>query len=66
MSKGGKDWGNFFGYMNSGTYNNQYQIVDYKKFVPYQRTLQNELLYIVEQIPGYILIIIVILNDKLL
>lgn len=53
ISKGGAEWARNFGYFNSGTYNNQYQVVDYKLFTPY-KPLVNNLLWIVEQIPGYI------------
>jgi len=50
----GKDWIALFSVYNSGTYNNQWQIVDYKLFTPGQ-PLQPNLLWIVEQIPGYMI-----------
>jgi len=53
MAKGGIEWAEQFSKLNSGTYNNQYQIVDYKLFVPHQ-PLQDNLLWIVEQVPGFV------------
>jgi len=43
----------FFSAYNSGTYNNQYMIVNYNLFTP-GKDLQDNLLWIVEQIPGYV------------
>jgi len=54
MAKDGKDWINIFTLYNSGTYNNQWIIVDYNKFVPYQ-PLGQGVLYIAEQIPGNVI-----------
>jgi len=49
----GEQWSNVFEMYNSGTYNNQWQIVDYKKFVP-GSPLQEGTLWIAEQIPGMV------------
>jgi len=53
MSKTGADWAKYFAMHNSGTYNNQYAIVDYKLFTPYQPLVPG-LLTVLEQIPGYV------------
>jgi len=53
MAKGGEDWAQYFSLYNSGTYNNQWIIVDYKLFTPDQ-DLQPNTLWIAEQIPGYV------------
>uniref|UniRef100_A0A4X2KFB4 Phospholipase B-like n=2 Tax=Vombatus ursinus TaxID=29139 RepID=A0A4X2KFB4_VOMUR len=50
MADGGKRWANIFSRYNSGTYNNQYMILDLKK-VKLNDSLANETLFIVEQIP---------------
>ncbi|XP_001370772.3 phospholipase B-like 1 [Monodelphis domestica] len=50
MADGGKKWANIFSRYNSGTYNNQYMVLDLKK-VKLNESLGNETLFIVEQIP---------------
>ncbi|KFM70112.1 putative phospholipase B-like 2, partial [Stegodyphus mimosarum] len=52
LAKDGRQWANLFEIMNSGTYNNQWMIVDYKKFMP-GKPLQDGLLWVLEQLPGY-------------
>lgn len=49
-----KEWADLFSKENSGTYNNQWMIVDYNKFTPHAKELQPGTLWILEQIPGYI------------
>ena len=51
LSTNGKEWSQTYSKYNSGTYNNQWMILDYKIFKPNQ-PLPNGLLYILEQIPG--------------
>ncbi|EIE22757.1 laminin A, partial [Coccomyxa subellipsoidea C-169] len=51
MADTGKEWADIVSENNSGTYNNQYIIVDLKLFRPGQE-LQPNLLWVVEQIPG--------------
>jgi len=53
MAGSGAEWVDIFGYLNSGTYNNQWQIVDYKLFTPGSNPPPGTL-WIAEQIPGYI------------
>ncbi|EFJ51951.1 hypothetical protein VOLCADRAFT_103148 [Volvox carteri f. nagariensis] len=51
MASSGGEWVDVFGRHNSGTYNNQYMIVDTKRFIPHSE-LQPGLLWVVEQLPG--------------
>ena len=53
LSKNGLQWAKMFAEFNSGTYNNQWMIVDYSKFIP-QKTPEEGLFYALEQMPGYI------------
>lgn len=46
-----KDWHDIFYRRNSGTYNNQWMVADYKKFTPYE-PLPPWTLAVSEQIPG--------------
>lgn len=46
-------WAQTFGLYNSGTYNNQWIIVDMKRFTP-GRLIASDTLWILEQIPGYL------------
>lgn len=48
-----KEWSELFSFFNSGTYNNEWMIVDYKQFSP-GKTDMTGVLYVLEQIPGYI------------
>lgn len=54
MADNGKDWSNIFALYNSGTYSNQWIIVDYKRFVP-GHPIAPDTLWIAEQIPGYVI-----------
>lgn len=53
MATNGKQWSEYFTRYNSGTYNNQYQVVDYKLFTP-GKPVQPNTLWIAEQIPGFV------------
>lgn len=58
LSFTGVEWAKWFSLHNSGTYNNEWMIVDYKKFTP-NKPLQNNLLIVLEQLPGQ-----TVWNDK--
>ena len=53
FTNNGEAWTHDFSLFNSGTYNNQYMVVDFKKFAP-GSTIVADTLWIAEQIPGYI------------
>ncbi|XP_039095903.1 phospholipase B-like 1 isoform X1 [Hyaena hyaena] len=53
MANGGRQWAEIFSRYNSGTYNNQYMVLDLKK-IKVKYSLDNGTLYIVEQIPTYV------------
>jgi hypothetical protein len=55
LARSGKQWTDTFSRFNSGTYNNQWMVVDYKKFVAKQPQLADGLLFVLEQIPGMIM-----------
>ena len=48
----GKDWADHFIRENSGTYNNEYLILDTKLFKPGEAELDDSLLWMIEQYPG--------------
>lgn len=54
LSSSGADWAQWIQEHNSGTYNNQYIVVDLNKFSPGSE-LQPGLLTIVEQMPGLVM-----------
>jgi hypothetical protein len=53
LAHSGPEWADVFAYQNSGTYNNQYDVVNVGMFTPGQALLPNTLT-IVEQIPGLV------------
>jgi hypothetical protein len=53
LAIGGQEWGDIFTRHNSGTYNNQFMVLDYKKFRPGSSTLQPGTFWFVEQMPGF-------------
>ena len=53
MAASGSEWVRVFGTHNSGTYNNQYMVVDTNRFVPHVE-LQAGLLWVAEQLPGMV------------
>ncbi|XP_072839771.2 putative phospholipase B-like 2 [Pogona vitticeps] len=55
LATSGAEWAVIFQKYNSGTYNNQWMIVDYKAFIPGKASLQEGVLTVLEQIPGMIL-----------
>ncbi|CAG08547.1 unnamed protein product, partial [Tetraodon nigroviridis] len=50
----GKQWADIFSKYNSGTYNNQWMIVNYNLFTPGKTDITNGLFVVLEQIPGLI------------
>ncbi|XP_026199967.1 putative phospholipase B-like 2 [Anabas testudineus] len=50
----GIKWAEIFSKYNSGTYNNQWMIVDYKHFTPGKTDTKEGLFVVLEQIPGLI------------
>ncbi|XP_007468655.1 PREDICTED: putative phospholipase B-like 2 [Lipotes vexillifer] len=52
----GDSWADIFKRFNSGTYNNQWMIVDYKAFVPGGPSPGRRVLTILEQIPGMVVV----------
>lgn len=53
LGSSGKEWVDVFKKKNSGTYNNQYMVIDLKKFRPGEDALPG-LLWVAEQIPGQV------------
>lgn len=53
MSSSGKQWAEVFGQYNSGTYNNQYMILDLKK-IKLKEAILDDALWVVEQIPSLV------------
>jgi hypothetical protein len=49
-----ESWTTYFSRHNSGTYNNQYMVVDFKQFAPGASLPDTGIMWIAEQIPGFI------------
>ncbi|KAM6166206.1 putative phospholipase B-like 2 [Erethizon dorsatum] len=56
LAMDGASWADVFKRFNSGTYNNQWMIVDYKAFVPGGPSPGSRVLTILEQIPGMVVV----------
>ncbi|KAL4646500.1 putative phospholipase B-like 2, partial [Arapaima gigas] len=54
LAESGSQWSQLFSKYNSGTYNNQWMIVDYKHFTPGKTVIDDQLFTVLEQIPGMI------------
>uniref|UniRef100_A0A8C5RLJ3 Phospholipase B-like n=1 Tax=Laticauda laticaudata TaxID=8630 RepID=A0A8C5RLJ3_LATLA len=55
LARTGAEWATIFEKFNSGTYNNQWMVVDYNIFVPGVVAPQRGLLTVLEQIPGMVI-----------
>ncbi|XP_060101295.1 phospholipase B-like 1 [Heteronotia binoei] len=53
MADSGKTWAQTFAKQNSGTYNNQYMVLDTNK-ITLQKCIDNGALYVIEQIPKHV------------
>ena len=53
LSSSGDTWVDLFSKFNSGTYNNQWMVVDYKKFTPFLE-VDAGTLWVLEQMPGFV------------
>lgn len=53
IAEDGESWTKWFAKYNSGTYNNQWMVVDYKLFEP-GTSIKPNTLWVLEQIPGYV------------
>ncbi|KAI0207905.1 putative phospholipase B-like 2 [Lamellibrachia satsuma] len=53
LATSGKEWCDTFSRFNSGTYNNEWMVVDYTKFHPGKK-LGSDVLWVLDQIPGMI------------
>ncbi|KAJ8005677.1 hypothetical protein DPEC_G00120410 [Dallia pectoralis] len=54
LAANGKEWAEIFSKYNSGTYNNQWMIVDYNHFTPGMTETKEQLFTVLEQIPGLV------------
>ncbi|XP_041349261.1 putative phospholipase B-like 2 [Gigantopelta aegis] len=54
LADNGQQWVQTFARYNSGTYNNEWMVIDYKLFQPGSKELKPGLLTIIEQLPGYV------------
>ena len=53
LADNGKDWCELFERHNSGTYNNQFMVLDLKLIDTEKKEIYDEALYIIEQLPGF-------------
>ena len=53
LADNGKEWSEIFERYNSGTYNNQFMILDLKLINTEEKDISDGALYIIEQLPGY-------------
>jgi len=55
LAKTAEEWVDIFAKYNSGTYNNQWTVVDFKLFTPGKELPNNNVIWVLEQVPGYTL-----------
>ncbi|XP_057267237.1 putative phospholipase B-like 2 [Pezoporus wallicus] len=56
LARSGAEWAAVFRRFNSGTYNNQWMVVDYNAFTPGRASLPQGVLTVLEQIPGLVVV----------
>ncbi|NXW46451.1 PLBLB protein, partial [Nyctiprogne leucopyga] len=56
LARSGPEWATIFRRFNSGTYNNQWMVVDYKTFTPGRASPAPGVLTVLEQIPGLVVV----------
>ncbi|XP_054700712.1 putative phospholipase B-like 2 [Grus americana] len=56
LARSGPEWAAVFRQFNSGTYNNQWMVVDYNVFTPGRASPPQGLLTVLEQIPGLVVV----------
>lgn len=56
LATNGSQWANTFERYNSGTYNNQWMIVDYNRLAQSPKDLQDGVLTVLEQVPNKVII----------
>ena len=54
ISNSSKEWTENFKKYNSGTYNNQFMVLDKNKVNLVNKSIENDAFYIVEQLPGFV------------
>jgi len=54
LARTGKQWADIYARYNSGTYNNQWVVVDHNLFKPGMARLPPNSVWVIEQIPGYV------------
>jgi len=53
LARTGEEWVQIFSQYNSGTYNNQWTVLDYKLFNPGQELPNQNVVWVLEQVPGF-------------
>ncbi|RCN29857.1 lysophospholipase [Ancylostoma caninum] len=53
MARDAREWCKIYGKYNSGTYNNQWAVLDYNKFSPNKPLPEYGLFYVLEQMPNF-------------
>ncbi|KAM7034381.1 putative phospholipase B-like 2 [Acridotheres tristis] len=56
LARSGPEWATVFRRFNSGTYNNQWMVVDYNAFTPGRASPAPGMLTVLEQIPGLVVV----------
>ncbi|XP_064612356.1 putative phospholipase B-like 2 [Liolophura sinensis] len=54
MAETGLGWSSLFQMHNSGTYNNEWMVIDYKQFTPNKPLPKYGVLVVLEQLPGFV------------